>query len=96
MAGVQEWASALLACLPAADRARARLQMELARLRARTKKIAWSKVAWAASLAIMVRAMLPLCLLEPAPHVLCGAQLHQETVQTLFVGCCCDCKSLRG
>jgi hypothetical protein len=55
MAHVQEWASALLACMPAAERARARLQIELSRLRARSKRIAWSQVAWAASLAIMVR-----------------------------------------
>ncbi|BDA42004.1 hypothetical protein COCOBI_02-8020 [Coccomyxa sp. Obi] len=50
---LQEWASALMACLPAAERARARLQMELARMRARARSIGWSQIALAASLAIM-------------------------------------------
>ncbi len=54
--GLQEWSSALMACLPAAERARARLQMELARMRARARSIGWSQIALAASLAIMVRA----------------------------------------
>ena len=54
--GLQEWSSALMACLPAAERARARLQMQLARMRARSRSIGWSQIALAASLAIMVHA----------------------------------------
>lgn len=53
---LQEWASALMACLPAAERARARLQVELARMRSRARSVGWSQIALAASLGIMVRA----------------------------------------
>ena len=45
-----------MACLPAAERARARLQVELARMRSRTRSVGWSQIALAASLGIMVRA----------------------------------------
>ncbi|KAK9908597.1 hypothetical protein WJX75_000177 [Coccomyxa subellipsoidea] len=50
---LQEWASALMACLPAAERARARLQVELARMRSRARSVGWSQIALAASLGIM-------------------------------------------
>ena len=46
--------SALLNCLPAAQRARARLRMELDRMQARARRLGWSKIALIASLAIMV------------------------------------------
>ena len=46
--------SALLNCLPAAQRARARLRMELSRMQARAKRMGWSQIALVASLAIMV------------------------------------------
>ena len=52
---LQEWMSALLNCLPAAQRARARLRMELNRMQARTRGMGWSQLALVASLAIMVR-----------------------------------------
>ena len=47
--------SALLNCLPAAQRARARLRMELDRMQARARHMGWSKIALIASLAIMVK-----------------------------------------
>ena len=47
--------SALLNCLPAAQRARARLRMELSRMQARAKRMGLSQIAILASLAIMVR-----------------------------------------
>ena len=52
---LQEWMSALLNCLPAAQRARARLRMELNRMQARARGMGWSQLALVASLAIMVR-----------------------------------------
>ena len=52
---LQEWMSALLNCLPAAQRARARLRMELGRMQARAKRMGLSQIALVASLAIMVR-----------------------------------------
>ena len=52
---LQEWMSALLNCLPAAQRARARLRMELDRMQARARRMGWSKIALIASLAIMVK-----------------------------------------
>ncbi len=54
---LQEWMSALLNCLPAAQRARARLHMELSRMQARAKRMGLSQIAIVASLAIMVRWM---------------------------------------
>ena len=57
---LQEWMSALLNCLPAAQRARARLRMELSRMQARARGMGWSQLALVASLAIMV------CPLHPA------------------------------
>ena len=47
--------AALLNCLPAAERARARLRMELGRMQARAKRMGLSQIALVASLAIMVR-----------------------------------------
>ena len=47
--------SALLNCLPAAQRARARLRIELNRMQARARGMGWSQLALVASLAIMVR-----------------------------------------
>ena len=52
--------SALLNCLPAAQRARARLRMELNRMQARARGMGWSQLALVASLAIMVRALNPM------------------------------------
>ena len=54
MLGLQEWMAALLNCLPAAQRARARLRMELSRMQARAKRMGLSQIALVASLAIMV------------------------------------------
>ena len=51
---LQEWMSGLLNCLPAAQRARARLRIELDRMQARARRMGWSKIALIASLAIMV------------------------------------------
>ena len=55
MLRLQEWMSALLNCLPAAQRARARLRMELGRMQARAKRMGLSQITLVASLAIMVR-----------------------------------------
>lgn len=60
--------SALLNCLPAAERARARLHMELGRMRARARRMGWCQIALLASLAIMVRCLSSQLSLAPLPQ----------------------------
>ena len=74
---LQEWMSALLNCLPAAQRARARLRMELNRMQARARGMGWSQLALVASLAIMVHSL--------ESSALMHAILYADTLQALWL-----------